>query len=155
MNLYLQQHFEVCKPMPLNSTAFISNINHMSINVIGYVGRAPSSFDLIPDRWITLQTSLKTIAEVNGKTPAQLMLPNTFVNCTGKLKYFEKNKLYIDTPATFGFSGGPCFLQSNFDEWEFVGILLGTTKLWNFCVSLTTTSTYNTFYSLFGKKQEL
>ncbi|CAF4080537.1 unnamed protein product [Rotaria sp. Silwood1] len=83
------------------------------------------------------------------------MLPNTFVNCTGKLRYFVETKLYIDTPITFGFSGGPCFLQSNLNEWKFIGILLGTTKLWNYCVSLTTIATYYSYYNLLTNKQEL
>ncbi|CAF3596414.1 unnamed protein product [Rotaria sp. Silwood1] len=155
VNSHLHQHFEVCIPIPFNSTAFVSNNNRISINVIGYVGTAPSSFDLIPDPWIHRQASLKTITNVNGKTPAQLMLPYTFVNCSGKLRYFDEKKLYIDTPATFCFSGGLCFLQSNLNEWEFIGILLGTTKLWNYCVSLTTTATYNSYYNLFTNKQEL
>jgi hypothetical protein len=80
------------------------------------------------------------------------MLPNTFTICTGELHYFDKQKLYIATPATFGFSGGPCFLQSNSNEWEFIGILLGITKLWNYCILLTTTSTYNSHYKLFQTK---
>jgi hypothetical protein len=46
-------------------------------------------------------------------------------------------------------------LQSNPNEWEFFGILLGTTKLWNFCISLTATSTYNSYENLLRTKQEL
>ncbi len=87
--------------------------------------------------------------------PTQIMLPNTFANCTGKLQYFDKQNIFIDTPATFSFSGGLCFLQSNPNEWEFIGILLGTTKLWNCCVSLTATSTYNSYENLLRTKQEL
>ena len=70
MNWHLLQHFEICIPTPFNSTAFVLNNNYMSMNVIGYVGRAPSLFDLIADPWIDLQVSLKTISDVNGKTPA-------------------------------------------------------------------------------------
>ena len=42
----------------------------MSMNIIEYVGRAPSFFDLSADSWIDLQAFLKTISDVNGKTPA-------------------------------------------------------------------------------------
>ncbi|CAF3758462.1 unnamed protein product [Rotaria sp. Silwood1] len=145
MNSYLQQHFEVCIPTPFNSTAFSSNTNRISINVIRYVDNVSSSFDLISDPWIHFQPSLKTITDVNGKIPAQLMLPNTFVNCTGKLRYFDETKLYIDTPITFGFSGGPCFLQSNLNEWKLIGILPATTTI----------ATYYSYYNLFTNKQEL
>jgi len=155
VNSHFYQHFEICMPTSFNSTTFVSNKNLVSINVIGYVGTAPSFFDLIPDPLIYLRASLKSITVVNGKTPTQLMLPNTFINCTGKVRYFDKIKLYIDTPATFGFSGGPCFLQSNPNEWEFIGILLGATKLWNYCILLTPTATYNSYYASFTNKQEL
>ncbi len=82
------------------------------------------------------------------------MLPNGFINCTGKLRYFDDKKLYIATLATFGFGGGSYF-ESNSDVWQFIGILLGTTKLWNYCTLLTTTSTYISYYGLFTNKQEL
>ncbi|UJR07106.1 hypothetical protein I4U23_011394 [Adineta vaga] len=155
VNAHLYQHVQVCVPAPLNSTAFFSNDNQISINVIGYVGVAPSSFDLILDPLIHLRSSLKSISVVNGKTPAQIMLLDTFRNCSGKLRYFDKQKFFIDTPATYGFSGGICFVPSSSNEWEFIGILLGTTKLWNYCISLTTTSTYKSCQNLFRNKQEL
>ncbi|CAF4033723.1 unnamed protein product, partial [Rotaria sordida] len=34
-----------------------------------------------------------------------------------------------DTPSTYGFSGGPCFLSSNRNQWKFIGILTGASKL--------------------------
>jgi hypothetical protein len=155
VNAHLYQYFEVCIPTRFNSTAFVSNDNQISINVIGYVDTALASFDLILDPLIHLRSSLKSISVVNEKTPAQIMLPNTFANCTGKLRYFDKQKLFIDTPATFGFSGGLCYLQSNRNEWEFIGILLGTTKLWNYCMLLANTSTYHSHEHLFRNKEEL
>jgi hypothetical protein len=133
----------------------IPNNNRLSINVIGYVGTVPSSFDLISDPLIYLGTPLKSISSVNGKTPTNLMLQNTFTNCTGQIRYFDNKKIYIDTPATFVFSGGPCILASNQNEWEFTGLLIGTTKLWNYCISLTATKTYSSYYKLFTNKYEL
>lgn len=139
-------------PRPFNSTSINNNI---SINVVGYVGTASPSFDLIPDPLVFFRQSLKNLATVNGKTPTQMMIPKTFVNCSGKLRYFDQKRIYIDTPATFGFSGGPCFLQSGPNEWEFLGILLGSTKLWNYCRLLSTTGTYNSYSKFFSNKQEL
>ena len=136
VNKNLNAYFEICLPKPFNSTSINDD---SSINVIGYVGTAPSSFDLIPDPLVFFRQSLKNLAIVNGKTPAQMMIPKTFVNCSGKLRYFDRKKIYIDTPATFGFSGGPCFLESSPNEWEFFGMLLGSTKLWNYCTLLSTT----------------
>ncbi|CAF4504064.1 unnamed protein product, partial [Rotaria sp. Silwood2] len=133
-------------PTSFNSTEFILNNNCISINVIGYVGIAPSSFDLIPYPLIYLRASLKSIAVVNDKTPTQLRLLNTFINCTGKSRYFDKTKLNIDIPPTFNFSGGLCFLQSNSNQWQFIAILLEATKLWNYCIPLTTTATYSSYY---------
>ena len=98
MNAHLYQYFEVCIPTPFNSTAFFSDDKQISINVIGYVGTAPSSFDLIVDPFIYLRSSLKSISVVNGEKPTEIMLANTFANCTGKLRFFDKKKLFIDTP---------------------------------------------------------
>lgn len=154
MNPHLYEYFEVCKPSAFNSTTF-SNNNRLSINVIGYVGTVPSSFDLIADPLIYLGASLKSISSVNGKTPTKLMLQNTFTNCTGHIRYFENKKICIDTPATFGFSGGPCILTSNQNEWEFIGILIGTTKVWNYCISLTDTKTYYSYDKLLTVEYEL
>ncbi|CAF1520727.1 unnamed protein product, partial [Adineta steineri] len=81
-----------------------------------YIDTAPSSLDLISDPLIHLRSLLKSISTVNGKTSTQIMLPDTFSNCTEKLRYFDKCKLFIDTPVTFGFSGGICFLQFNSNE---------------------------------------
>ncbi|CAF3480649.1 unnamed protein product, partial [Rotaria sp. Silwood2] len=43
-------------------------------------------------------------------------------------------------------SGGPCFLSSNINQWEFIGILTGTSKLWNTCTSLQHSTIFNYYY---------
>ncbi|CAF1561376.1 unnamed protein product, partial [Didymodactylos carnosus] len=133
VNSHLYEYFEVCIPKPLNLTPSIQYDNDISINVIEYVGTAPAAFDLIPDPLIFFRESLKRLDTVDGKAPTQLMLPNTFLNCTGKLRFFDNKILYIDTPATLGFGGGLCFLQSNPNEWEFIA-----------------SSAYNSYYELFA-----
>ncbi len=30
------------------------------------------------------------------------MLKNTFTNSTGQIRYYDKKKIYMDTPAIFG-----------------------------------------------------
>ncbi|CAF1691597.1 unnamed protein product, partial [Adineta ricciae] len=55
--------------------------------------------------------------------------------------------LYIHNPATYGFSGGLCFLPKDNDEWEFTGLLTGASRLWNKCVLLQQSTAFNYYYN--------
>jgi hypothetical protein len=135
---------EVCKPK-LNNIPSISDTS--SINVIGFVGQPPVSFDLIVEPFFSSLLPLTSINSINGKTPDKLLLAKRFMNCTGTLRLMDRNKLYIDTPSTYGFSGGPCFLTSNVNQWEFIGILTGASRLWNVCTSLQHSNIFQYYYN--------
>ncbi|CAM4843340.1 unnamed protein product [Rotaria magnacalcarata] len=146
-------YIEVCQ-VALNNSQPISSGS--SINVIGFVGRPPVSFDLIIDPFFSTSTPLISIPAIHGKTPEHFLLNNKFMNCTGQLRLIDNRKLFIDTPSTYGFSGGPCFLSSNRNQWEFIGILTGASKLWNTCTSLQHSTIFNYYYNeiLFNKVEE-
>jgi hypothetical protein len=135
-------YLEECKPILDRSEPR----SHSSVNVIGYVGRAPISFDLIIDPFFSSLTPLIRIDTVNGKTPSNVLHEHKFMNCTGKLRLIDGRKIYIDTPSTYGFSGGPCFFTSNTDEWAFDGLLTGASRLWNVCTSLKDSKAFLAYY---------
>ena len=118
-----------------------------SINVIGFVSQAPMSFDLIIDPHYSSYSPLMSINSIDGKTPDKLLHDQTFMNCTGDLRLIDHRRLYIDTPSTYGFTGGPCFLTLNKDPYEFNGVLTGTTRLWNTCILLTKSSVFQWYYN--------
>jgi hypothetical protein len=76
------------------------------------------------------------------------------MNCTGTLRLMDHNKLYIDTPSTYGFSGGPCYLTSNVNQWEFTGILTGASRLWNVCTSLQHSNIFQYYYYEISQKKK-
>jgi hypothetical protein len=63
--------------------------------ICSYIKGNQNSRILLVMNFVTanLRASLKNIAVVNGKTQTQLMLPNTFINCTGKIRYFNNKKI--------------------------------------------------------------
>jgi hypothetical protein len=126
-----------------------------SINVIGYVRHAPSSFDLIIDPFFPSFAPLISVDTIDGKTPANLLHEGKFMNCTGKLRLFDGNKIFIDSPSTYGFSGGPCFFTGNSDGWSFNGILNGATRLWNACTSLKGSNVFLDYYRTLNKTKAL
>jgi hypothetical protein len=134
---------EVCKPK-LNNIPSISD--RSSINVIGFVDQPPLSFDLIVEPFFSSLLPLISIDSINGTTPEKLLLAKRFMNCTGTLRLMDHNKLYIDTPSTYGFSGGPCFLTSNVNQSEFIGIFTGASRLWNVCTSLQHSNIFQYYY---------
>ncbi|CAF3837219.1 unnamed protein product [Rotaria sp. Silwood1] len=146
-------YIEVCQ-VALNNSQSISSGS--SISVIGFVGRPPVSFDLIIDPFFSSSSPLISIPAIHGKTPENFLLNNKFMNCTGQLRLIDSRKLFIDTPSTYGFSGGPCFLSSNRNQWEFIGILTGASKLWNTCTSLQHSTIFNYYYNeiLLNKVEE-
>ena len=81
-----------------------------------------------------------------------------FMNCTGTLRLTDQRMLHIDTPSTYGFSGGPCFIPKHTGEWEFIGMLIGASRLWNKCTLLQQSVAFNFHYNQFiehqGKQQE-
>ncbi len=119
------RYIEVCKPMLDNTRPSSSD----SINVIGYVGHALASFDLIIDPFFWSLAPLTSIDTFNGRTPDNLLQKGKFMNCTGNLRSYDDRKIFIDTPSTYGFSGGPCFFTTNSDGWSFDGVLNGATRL--------------------------
>ncbi|CAF3647044.1 unnamed protein product [Rotaria socialis] len=138
----------------LNNSQSISSGS--SINVIGFVGRPPVSFDLIIDPFFSTSSPLIIIPAIHGETPEHFLLNNKFMNCTAQLRLIDNRKLFIDTPSTYGFSGGPCFLSSNRNQWGFIGILTGASKLWNTCTSLQHSTIFNYYYNeiLLNKVEE-
>ena len=115
---------------------------HTSINVIGYVGRPPPAFDLIIDPFFSSLTPLMRIDSINEKTLSNMLHVGKFMNCAGNVRLIDGRKIYIDTPSTYGFSGGPCFIASGPDAWEFHGIMSGASRLWNVCISLKDSKTF-------------
>ncbi|CAF1653323.1 unnamed protein product [Adineta ricciae] len=115
-------YFEVCRPK-LDHTLPISALT--PVNVIGFVARSPETFDFIIDPHFSSYLPLITMKSANGKRPEHLLPMYRFMNCTGTLRLSDQHILYIDTPATYGFSGGVCFLPKDNDEWEFTGLLIG------------------------------
>ncbi|CAF1352172.1 unnamed protein product [Adineta steineri] len=100
-----------------------------AINVIGFVGRSPEALDLVIDPHFSSYLPLVTIESFNGKKPEQLLTMYQFMNCTGTLRLMDHRILYIDTPATYGFSGVLCFIPKYNDEWQFIGLLTGASRL--------------------------
>ncbi|CAF4580657.1 unnamed protein product, partial [Rotaria socialis] len=145
------QYFEICQPK-LNKNPKIPYSS--SINVIGYVGRPPTAFDLIVDPFFTSLSSLMAVNTINGKTPGNLLVNKKFMNCTGELRLTDDRKLFIDTPSTYGFSGGPCFLSTSKNEWEFSGILTGASKLWNACTALQHSNIFKHYYNEITKRKK-
>ncbi|CAF1931760.1 unnamed protein product [Rotaria magnacalcarata] len=145
------QYFEICQPK-LNNNLTIPYSS--SINVIGYVGRPPTAFDLIVDPFFTSLSSLMTVNTINGKTPENLLINKKFMNCTGELRLTDDRKLFIDTPSTYGFSGGPCFISTSKNQWEFVGILTGASKLWNTCTALQHSNIFKHYFSEIIKRKK-
>jgi len=123
---------EVCTPVRQNSPLKL----RIPINTIGCVGQPPLAFDLIVDPFFSSLKPLMNIDSINGKTPSNLLHLQKFMNCTGTLRLIDGRKMYIDTPSTYGFSGGPCFSITDTNEWSFIGILQGASRLWNVCTLL-------------------
>ncbi|CAF4920806.1 unnamed protein product, partial [Rotaria sp. Silwood1] len=146
-------YIEICQAALNNSQSISSG---SSISVIGFVGRPPVSFDLIIDPFFPSSSPLISIPAIHGKTPEHFLLNNKFMNCTGQLRLIDNRKLFIDTPSTYGFNGGPCFLSSDRNQWEFIGILTGALKLWNTCTSLQHATIFNYYYNeiLLNKVEE-
>ena len=134
----------MCK-VPLKTNQSISSSS--TIGIIGFVGRPPDSFDLIINPFFSSFSPLISIPAIHGKRPEYFLLNNKFMNCTGKLRLINNKKLFIDTPSTYGFSGGPCFLPSRKNPWEFIGILTGASKLWNTCTSLQHSTIFSYYYN--------
>jgi hypothetical protein len=145
------RYLEACKPILDN----IQSISHNTINVIGYVDRAPLSFDLIIDPFFSSLTPLIHIDAINGKTPSHLLQTQKFMNCTGKLRLTDGRKIYIDTPSTYGFGGGPCFFTSNGDGWSFDRLLIGASRLWNVCISLKDSKVFLAYYRKLNENKQL
>jgi hypothetical protein len=137
------RYIEECKPILHN----FQSISHTSINVIGYVDRSPLSFDLIIDPFFSSLTPLWSIDSVDGETPSDTLHPGKFMNCTGNVRLIDGRKIYIDTPSTYGFSGGPCFITSTSDGWSFHGILSSASRLWNVCISLKESKAFVAYYN--------
>ncbi|CAF3913041.1 unnamed protein product, partial [Rotaria sp. Silwood1] len=137
-------YIEICQAALNNSQSISSG---SSISVIGFVGRPPVSFDLIIDPFFPSSSPLISIPAIHGKTPEHFLLNNKFMNCTGQLRLIDNRKLFIDTPSTYGFKCGPCFLSSDRNQWEFIGILTGALKLWNTCTSLQHSTIFNYYYN--------
>ncbi|CAF1411424.1 unnamed protein product [Adineta ricciae] len=92
----------VCRPK-LDHTLPISALT--PVNVIGFVARSPETFDFIIDPHFSSYLPLITMKSANGKRPEHLLPMYRFMNCTGTLRLSDQHILYIDTPATYGFSG--------------------------------------------------
>ncbi|CAF3906164.1 unnamed protein product [Rotaria sordida] len=140
----LFSYIEVCQAA-LNNSQSISFSS--SISVIGFVSRPPVSFDLIIDPFFSSLSPLISIPAIHGKTPEHFFLHNKFMNCTGQLRLIDDRKLFIDTPSTYGFSGAPCVSSLNRNQWEFIDILTGASKLWNTCTSLPQSTIFNYYYN--------
>ncbi|CAF1081441.1 unnamed protein product [Rotaria sordida] len=140
----LFSYIEVCQAALNNSQSISSG---SSISVIGFVSRPPVSFDLIVDPFFSSLSPLISIPAIHGKTPEHFFLHNKFMNCTGQLRLIDNRKLFIDTPSTYGFSGAPCVSSLNRNQWEFIGILTGASKLWNTCTSLPQSTIFNYYYN--------
>jgi hypothetical protein len=70
------------------------------------------------------------------------------MNCTGKLRLIDDRKMYIDTSSIYGFSGGPCFSMTNANEWSFIGMFTGSSKLWNICNLLSQSAVFWSYYDV-------
>lgn len=79
---------------------------------------------------------------INGKTPSNILIAGKFMNCSGKIRMKDRRKIHIDTPSIYGFNGGPCFIGTGIDPWEFYGVMSGATRLWNICISLKESRTF-------------
>jgi hypothetical protein len=143
------QYIEECKPILDNNRPPSSD----SINVIGYVGHALASFDLVIDPFFSSLLPLISMDTFDGKTPANLLTEGKFMNCTGKLRAIDGPKMFIDTPSTYGFSGGACFFTAHHDGWSFDGILNGATRLWNVCTSLKHSHVFLAYYRTLNKTE--
>jgi len=119
----------------------------LPINVIGFVGRSPEAFDLVINPYFSSYLPLVTMESINGKKPENFLSLHGFMNCTGNLRLADRCMLYIDTPATYGFSGGLCFLSKYTDEWEFLGLLTGASRLWNKCILLQESTVFKSYYN--------
>jgi len=75
------------------------------------------------------------------------------MNCTGKLRSVDQRRMYIDTPSTYGFSGSPCFLTPNVNQWEFIGFFTGESRLWNMCTLLQHSTIFQYYYSEITKNK--
>mgnify|MGYP002423777082 CR=1 FL=1 len=139
----LFEYLEQCRPV-LNDSQLTS---HSNINVIGYVERPPETFDMLINPSFTTQTPLMKLNSVHGKVPANILQIGTFMNCTGKVRLIRSNQIYIDTPSTYGFSGGPCFITSATNGWNFHGIMTGASRLWNVCISLTNSKAFHKYFN--------
>ena len=135
---------EICKP---KLTTIGSIPTGSPINIIGFAGQAPVSFDLIKEPHYFSYSPLMRINSIDSKTPDNLLNGQIFMNCTGDLRLIDHRRLYMDTPSTYGFSGGPCFFTLNKDPYEFNGVLTGTTRLWNTCILLTKSSIFQWYYN--------
>lgn len=141
---HLFTYLEVCQPKLDNSLPISAP---SSINVIGFVHRSPGSFNLIVSPSFSSFFPIISIDSVDEKTPEDFLLEEQFMNCTGTLHLTDQRMLYIDTPSTFGFGGGPCFIPYDSDEWQFIGILTGASRLWNRCTLLHQSTAFKSFYS--------
>ena len=112
------------------------------MNVVGYVGRAPAAFDVIIDPFFLSPTPLMAMEFINGKTPSNILIAGKFMNCSGKIRMKDGRKIQIDTPSTYGFSGGLCFVRTGIDPWQFYGIMSEASRLWNICISLKESRTF-------------
>lgn len=144
------QYFEKCQPK-LNNNPIIPYSS--SINVIGFVGRPPTAFNLIVDPSLTSLLPFMTVDTVNGKTPEDLFFNKKFMNCTGTLRVTDDRKLFIDTPTTYGFSGAPCFTSINKNQLEFIGIVIDGSNLWNTCIILQHSRAFKHYYNAIIKKK--
>lgn len=151
INEDIYQFLEVCSPIRDDIIVALDT----SVNVIGYVGRSPTSFDVIMDPFFSSLSPLMTVDSIEGKTPSNFLQEHTFMNCTGTLRLIDKQKMYIDTPSTYGFSGGPCFSLTNTNPWSFNGILIGTSRLWNVCTRLTESTTFWIYYDEYTRTKTL
>ncbi|CAF0901851.1 unnamed protein product, partial [Didymodactylos carnosus] len=146
---------EICTPTLNNRQSISTTLSTASsINVIGFVVRPPSSFDLIVDPYFFSHSPLISMDSVDGKKPENLLLTKQFMNCTGRLRLINPNRLFIDTPSTYGFSGAPCFTPTNAGERDFIGILTGTTKLWNKCTLLQKSTGFHYYYDKLVRNEE-
>ena len=118
-----------------------------SISVIGFVYQSPRSFALIVSPSFSSFFPTVPIDSVDGKEPEDLLPELQFMNCTGTLRMTDQRKLYIDTPSTFGFGGGPCFIPYDSGEWQLIGILTGASRLWNRCTLLHQSTAFKSFYN--------
>ena len=73
VNKNLNAYFDVCLPKAVNSAPINDDV---SINIIGYVGT---------DSLVFFRQSLKNLATVNGKTPAQMIIPKDFCQLYWKI----------------------------------------------------------------------